>query len=85
LQKLLAQEQARFEQMHREFMNWFTPLLQQQLRARFDSLLAGSARVDQDSVEQAQKSAAAEAAGKPPRKMAPSVRKRERARGKKSG
>lgn len=42
LQKLLAEEEARFEQMHREFMNWFTPPLQQQLRARFDSLLGGS-------------------------------------------
>ena len=37
------------------------------------------------SVEQAQKPAAGEAAGKPPKKMAPSVRKREWARGKQSG
>jgi CHAD domain-containing protein len=41
LQKLLAEQQTRFEQMHREFMNWFTPVLQHQLRAGFDSLLAG--------------------------------------------
>jgi CHAD domain-containing protein len=44
LQKLQAEEQARFEQMHREFINWFTTPLQQQLRAWFDSLLAGSVR-----------------------------------------
>jgi DNA end-binding protein Ku len=37
------------------------------------------------SVEQAQKPAAGEAAGKPPKKMAPSVRKRERSLEKKSG
>jgi hypothetical protein len=48
LQKLLVEEQARFEDMHREFVDWFTPSLQQQLRAGFDSLLAGSVRPEQD-------------------------------------
>jgi CHAD domain-containing protein/uncharacterized protein Yka (UPF0111/DUF47 family) len=47
LQKLLAEEQARFEQVHREFLNWFTPPLRQQLRAGFDSLLAVSMRAEQ--------------------------------------
>lgn len=41
LQKLLVDEQARFERMHRGFVKWFAPPLQQQLRAGFDSLLAG--------------------------------------------
>src|SRR5262249_53871745 len=47
LRRLLAEEQERFEQMHREFMSWFTPPLQQQLRAGFDALLAGSVRAEQ--------------------------------------
>ena len=47
LQKLLAEEQARFEQMHQEFVNWFTPSFQQQLRAGFDSVLAGSVQAEQ--------------------------------------
>jgi CHAD domain-containing protein len=46
-QKLLAEEQARFEQMHQEFVNWFTPSLQQQLRAGFDSVLARSVQAEQ--------------------------------------
>ena len=48
LQKLLAEEQARFEHERREFVNWFTPPLQQQLRARFDALLAGSGWAEQE-------------------------------------
>jgi CHAD domain-containing protein/uncharacterized protein Yka (UPF0111/DUF47 family) len=40
LRRLLAEEQARCEQMHRGFVNWFPPQLRQ-LRAGFDSLLAG--------------------------------------------
>jgi uncharacterized protein Yka (UPF0111/DUF47 family) len=44
----LVEEQARLEQMHREFVNWFTPSLQQQLRAGFDSMLAQSIRAEQD-------------------------------------
>jgi CHAD domain-containing protein len=48
LQKLLAEEQARFEHVHREFVNWFTPPLHQQLRGRFDSLLARSGRAEQE-------------------------------------
>jgi CHAD domain-containing protein len=38
LRRLLAEEQARCEQMQREFVSWFTPPLQQ-LRGGFDSLL----------------------------------------------
>lgn len=47
LQKLLAEEQARLKGIHREFANWFTPSLQQELRGGFDSLLAGSVRAEQ--------------------------------------
>jgi hypothetical protein len=46
LQKLLAEEQTSCEQMHRDFVNWFTPPLQQQLRTGFESLLAGSVRAE---------------------------------------
>jgi CHAD domain-containing protein len=41
LQKLLAEEETRFQEMQREFVDWFSPPLQQQLRAGFDSLLVG--------------------------------------------
>ena len=37
-----------FEQMYRDFVGWFTPTLQQQLRGGFDSLLAGSVRAEQE-------------------------------------
>jgi CHAD domain-containing protein len=46
LRKLLAEEQARFEQSHQQFVSWFTPSLRQQLRGGFDALLAGPVRAE---------------------------------------
>jgi CHAD domain-containing protein len=46
LRKLLAAEQASRKQMCRDFVNWFTPRVQQQLRAGFESLLASTVRAE---------------------------------------